>query len=82
MFKIKKFYSSYSKKKGTVQKSCIIEKNIQTFDEAVDLIKHRAVSDAEVNVSGNAVSVRWFSSSGVPTVENYLITKQSKPIIN
>lgn len=73
IFKIRKYFESYSRKKGMVKKTFTFTEVFDSYDEAVYFIKSKN-TDAEIISEVNSlVETKFFTSSGVPIFEQYKI---------
>jgi len=74
MYKIRRYFETYSKKSGMVTKSHIYIENVSSYEEAIDIITEKN-PECEIFVNGNFITTRRFTSSGVPVSEKYKIYK-------
>jgi hypothetical protein len=73
MYKIRRYYESYSKKKGMVTKSHIYAQGLSSVSDALIYIKER--NSADIVVYGMLVTIQYLSGSGVPVTEKFKIIK-------
>jgi hypothetical protein len=78
IYKIIKYFETYSKKKGMIRKSYKYIEIFNSFDEAFNFLKEENINSEFITVKSEKdpfITIKSFSSSGVPVIKQYKIYK-------